>query len=243
MTDKSLLFFKISSINEYIDKIAYYSTEKTETQRLFRGHNEADWLLLPKLLRIEEPKIDEIIKIEQEILIEFKRIGCFNNIDLGKHSDWENISLAQHHGLPTRLLDWTTNPLVALWFAFQYENNKSGFRCVWGIIADNKLFVDKNKTPFNQTETKIFKPNHITNRITNQNSWFTVHKKIEKEKFVESAENDLIKNYSLAKFVFSNDLRREILNTLDTLGVNQYSLFQDLEGLSKYLEWKHFIRK
>lgn len=244
-TEKDIKYlFNINSFEEYIEKIAFYATIKPDEIRLYRGHREFDWELLPKILRTEHRKTEGVIQTENKLLKEFKKIGCYTEKILNKAPiSWDDISLAQHHGLPTRLLDWSTNPLVALWFAFQEELNNTGFRVVWGIVPENYLFVDEEKTPFDQTATKIYRPNHITSRITNQNGWFTVHKISEMGDISEALENDSEHISTLAKFILPNNLRSNILKILDTLGVNQYSLFQDLEGLSKYLEWKHLIRK
>lgn len=239
MDDSEIIEKEVSSLSQFIELMKKYSLLKSERIRIYRGHTEANWQLLPKIARPDIFNgIDFLIK-EQSIIQEFRRMAIPHDQRIFDFSDWDILALAQHYGLPTRLLDWTSNPLVALWFAFKDENCESGNRCVWGFRADDHLAKLEDK-PFDQPRTMAFRPNHITERIINQGGWFTIHKFIKTEKtFVKIEENkSLIPN--IAKFVFSDKLRREVLNTLDTLGVNYYSMFPDLEGLSKYLEWKKF---
>jgi len=78
---------------------------------VFRGHANAQWALLPAIDRLADAR-----ESEHELLERFKE-EARSLIKDEPDTDWDWLALAHHHGLPTRLLDWTRNPLVALFFA------------------------------------------------------------------------------------------------------------------------------
>jgi hypothetical protein len=55
---------------------------------------------------------------------------------------WEELAIAQHHGLPTRFMDWTTNPLVALYFAVRNTDGHSADSAVYVLISNPKRYAD-----------------------------------------------------------------------------------------------------
>ncbi len=235
---------EIKSIDKFINKIKKYAYKNSDLNRLYRGHRESSWELIPKIARETFLLSPDYLQKEKEIVNEFKRQSISYEPQILNYNMWDILSIAQHFGLPTRLLDWTTNPLVALWFAFIEKENISGFRCVWGLAVENIYFADLTTDPFNQATTRVFTPNHLTNRIKSQNGWFTVHSHDKENNNILSIKDcPIFESGNLAKFTFSNTLREEILNTLDTLGINHSSILQDLEGISKYIEWKNFENK
>jgi hypothetical protein len=207
---------------------------------LFRGQKDSTWDLLPRIGRKDLKFIGpEFLQEEAEIIDEFQRLSRpYIGIDLIS-DPWDLLALAQHHGLPTRLLDWTSNPLVALYFAFFEKDDRIKDRMVWMLAMNKTEIADcKAHTPFNNPKTVVFKPNHITQRLISQNGWFTVHRFIkESNSFVKLNKN---KDYKtrLFEFPISNNAREDILTRLDRLGVNEFTLFPSLDGLSRYLEWK-----
>lgn len=132
-TDGSPKLVKVETLSAYVQKVqSIVSNEKGPVW--LRGHSSAAYRLTPSVLRDTIPLIgprgqrlegDEIIRAEggidtgpspERMLDDFKR-RALPFLNLVPRNDFEWLFLMQHHGVPTRLLDWTTNALVALYFA------------------------------------------------------------------------------------------------------------------------------
>lgn len=227
---------RIESFHDFMETLNWHSIISDLT--LYRGQANAEWQLEPRIVR--NNIAESFDKSETDIINEFKRLGRSMLSHDILSNDWDLLAFAQHHGLRTRLLDWTTNPLIALWFTF-WDDIDVEDRALWVLYLSDKDIADTDKgSPFTQQRTLAFKPNHVTQRITAQSGWFTTHKYVEgKEKFIPLEHNKSYK-MKLEKLVFSNLLRIQFLERLDKLGINALSVFPDLNGLTQYLNWRRW---
>lgn len=138
---------------------------------IFRGVADADrHVLVPKIGRDET---HYSLSIERVIFANFKR-RARQFVDSSSFSEWDMLALGQHHGLPTRLLDWTTNPLVAAYFAVTSLPADKTAR-VYALKAPALIEVSKSADPFAVAEIGAFIPSAVAPRIVAQRGLFTVH--------------------------------------------------------------------
>lgn len=203
---------------------------------LYRGQSK-DYPLLPSIAR-KDPRINTT-DLEIEMLSELKRRSQNFQIHSLK-DDWDWLVYAQHFGMKTRLLDWTTNPLSALWFACKDVSHFDENSFVYIFSARKSSLLDRKKdiNPFKPSSTKILRPPQNNNRIISQAGWFTAHRfSLKNQKYVSLEKNTIYKN-SIVKILVPSSIKRKILIQLNNFGINHQSMFPDFEGICKHLNWE-----
>jgi hypothetical protein len=95
---------------------------------LFRGMSDASWPLMTSLERLGSVPA----KVEEPALRAFSRYAPIGTVSL--KSEWDRLAVAQHNGLPSRVLDWTASPLVAAHFATEEKEYRTGPKAADGVI-------------------------------------------------------------------------------------------------------------
>lgn len=195
---------------------------------IFRGHSNADWKLVPKGGRAEYGGQDV------ELFESWKR-RAVEYLSPHPQSDWDRLAIAQHHGLATRLLDWTTNPLNAAYFAVGNEGKGPAvlfsvkFASSFNQSADR---VDPPVAPMAFDGVAILRPRGVVPRITRQGGLFTIHNPPDTS--LEELPAGIV---TVDRIMIAESYRAQLRADLAFYGVNSASLFPDLEGLSKFLNW------
>jgi hypothetical protein len=220
----------------------------------FRGQGNSEWSLVPKFYR----DCDQSRDTEDEIREEFAQRGpafCENS----PSGDWDWYFLMQHHGAPTRLLDWTDGALIAMYFAVRDSTGLTD-AAVWmldpfwlnrhtlkkdivispsasGALPEDKKLLSrwlhprfKPKARLPQNPVSLY-PGHIAQRISTQRSCFTIHG-------ANPTGLEQLADWSptrLAKFTIPSYRTQPIRKELAVCGIDEATAFPDLDGLGRAL--------
>lgn len=213
----------IKSLSEYMD---WANHPIRKTQHVFFRGQRYPWPLLPGICRTDLSL--PLFERENKLLECFKREGG-RSLHVEPGNDWDWLVVAQHHGLPTRLLDWTSSPKIALWFALEKAICiQDSHPVVWQLYPDAIDFVTENEKarPFDGTRTKLFETTFNIPRVRAQCGYFSLFKHDEKWKngFVPLEDNRYLKQ-SMAMIRIEREYAGKILHDLDREGINHHTIY------------------
>jgi hypothetical protein len=253
----------VGSLGELIDQLTPPAPDEATGRRrdtgVYRGARDARQSLLTSLDRLggtERPH--EKGGLEEHVLRNFVRYSR-PYFQSPPENDWEQLVAAQHHGVPTRLLDWTYSPLVAAHFATRPTRDRVD-RAVWRLdwqrvhrafglpelallLGDLDTHIGGGRafTPW-QLFTRgghepafacMLEPPSLDARIVAQSAVFTLcsDKTRSFDAFLEHHGLD----DALTKFVLPADEVGRVRDQLDLVGIDERLLFPDLDGVAARL--------
>ena len=223
----------------------------------YRGHADCMWSLRPSLLRATRPTGTEgLLELETALVREFKAqahlaLAAAELPQPGEpEADW--WALMQHHGAPTRLLDWTESPFVAAYFAVERLPEKDGAVLLVDIQAIDERLNDlfsREETGLDDAWPSLFNPKAPANaffwkqmirrpaRLVAQQGLFSMSQNLGygHEDLFRSAKTIAYKPKlpPSAQWIFPASLKDQTLKCLRSANIAAHSLFPGADGLGR----------
>lgn len=210
-------------INSFPEFYEVFSEYRKDNRWMFRGQSDLSWPVIPKAGRHPYRERNDL-----EYLSSWKRKAC-EYIPKSPTTEWEWMAIAQHHGLPTRLLDWSYNPLVAAFFAcLSHPEKDAAIYC----LKPKFYITSEILKPGKLKNIAKYKPNTVASRIGRQSGLFTAHPDPEVDLSKALQEGD-----ELVSHTITAAYKRQMLFDLNHYGINRLTLMGDLDGLSAHMCW------
>ena len=222
--------------------------------RIYRGTGDVSWSLIPTLNRV----CGHDLSLESHVFRSFKKYGY---AELAGYSGfWKLLPVAQHHGLPTRLLDWTYSPLVAAHFATEDIQCYDRDGVIWRVDATafKKFLPEVLKNKLDETGNNIFsvgmlekiapsfdamkslstdsfalffEPSSMIDRIANQYALFSV---------VSDPHillTDIMEKHSIeyTRIIIPKKIKLEIRDKLDYINISERLIYPGLDGVCRWI--------
>lgn len=261
---------RITSMSEVMDLIAEQTydvkIQRNRSPYLYRGVPNAKFHMLTSLQR---NCLDKSEEMEKNILRNFAKYAAIEESIALEDSVWRQLILGQHHGLPTRLLDWSCSPLIGLHFATSGEDidkMEQHDGQIWKVDINeiNELLPNDYKAMLDDQDAYLFtddmfkdvslkkydqamgdsamafmEPPSIDQRIINQYACFAV---------VPSGIKDLEqfftdKTENTMRYVLDKNIRWEVRDFLDRMNINERTVYPGLDGISAWLKRHYYVKK
>ena len=223
----------ISSVRQFLSELGPIFFAHYRGNWVFRGHADAAYELCPSIGRDKHTSVSRE-KYERSVFDVFCR-EAHGQLPVSPANDWEWLSVGQHHGLPTRLLDWSYNPLVALYFSVESKSETDGeFFALWSTTKMSRNAHDRS--PFDIKRPAKFYPKIVTPRLRSQEGLFVVCSDVD-----HPLDQSLRDDWKLERYVVPSSAKKTIRYELFRLGVHASSVFPDIDGLAARLKWQHTV--
>lgn len=235
---------KIGSVAEYLNELK--KRKKLSQPIWYRGQEVADWHLEPTISRANGG-----ITAEPTLITRFKQ-NALSLLEQQPKTEWEWLFVMRHHGIPTRLLDWSESPLVALYFSVCSEPNSDG--SIW-MLLPIALNMEANIQQIHPSEIPGFDDDPVLNnylpstlaqeqrsslfpaaaiasrntrRIQAQHGVFTISHR--DKTFIEEIGN----KRHVWRIIIPKNKKNNIMNELSFLNIDKLSLFPELDNVAKH---------
>jgi len=252
---------EVKSIGQFIDNVFSLGEKRSkDTGHIFRGINNKEYKLCSSLYRNCNGKY---IYAENRLLQNFRKY----TLSMVPHvcdSIWSNMIIAQHHGIPTRLLDFSSSPLIALHFAL--VNNEDADAAVWAVnlsqihtnllpskymetlkkynafsftidmLEEMNITIEDYNRDMGKDHFLVIEPPSIDTRIINQGSLFAILPNAldPLDDFLDKSKEDIA-----VKYIIPAGKIHSFRMQLDEMNITERILFNDLDGIARYLKRRY----
>ena len=233
---------------------------------IYRGMCNADYGIIPSLRRICK---QQAARLEPVILSNFTKYAALEDPSI-ETSVWRQMILGQHHGLPTRLVDWSFSPLISLHFAVTEPNldQMDDHDCVvWRVDVNelHALLPEKYQRSMAREQVTVFSLKMLQDACAGLEE-YDADMGSRAMLIVEppSIEQRIINQYSFfsivpmgmgdlrdflnvhtdrtVRYIIKKELRWQVRNLLDQLNISERIIYPGLDGLSRWLARHYYVK-
>ena len=222
------------TVNDLLTKIA-----RLPNQVWCRGHGDETWKLESSIAREPNPSLS----LERQLRLAFENHSTFlapatHPLGIAK----SNFKM-QHHGLPTRLLDWSISPLIALYFSVYDPEYEDLDACLWVIDPSQLNKMHKASFPYVWDSNQEIIFSEESDRVLAIHAPYTdLRMKMQQSEFTLHAHYGALEDslgaelFLKEKIIIPQHLKKEALQCLSSLGVTRGTLFPDFDNISKEIK-------